>query len=152
VRTALKRSPGLRAFSIVWLGQLVSLLGTGMTSFALSVWAWQETGSATAMSLLLLFAIGPAIVLGPIAGAMTLLVFIPQPEATSEGIAARGLLWSESIYGFRYILVRRGLLGLQLVFLVVNLAGVFQWALQSPMILARTGQDSRALGTVLSAA
>jgi hypothetical protein len=43
-----QRSPGVRAFSVVWFGQLVSMLGTGMTRLALSVWAWQETGSATA--------------------------------------------------------------------------------------------------------
>jgi DHA3 family macrolide efflux protein-like MFS transporter len=65
-----QRSPGMRAFSVVWFGQLISMLGTSMTSFALSVWAWQETGSATAMPLLLFFAIGPAIVLGPVAGAI----------------------------------------------------------------------------------
>jgi DHA3 family macrolide efflux protein-like MFS transporter len=84
--------------------------------------------------------------------AMILLISIPQPETSAEGRAALGSLWSESLYGFRYIPARPGLLGLQLVFLVVNFAGVFQWALQSPMILARTGQDSRALGIVLSAA
>jgi len=70
VETALKRSPGMRAFSVVWLGQLVSMLGTRMTSFALAVWAWQKAGSATALSLLLFFTIGPAIVLGPVAGAI----------------------------------------------------------------------------------
>ena len=81
---------------------------------------------------------------------MIALVYIPQPETTSEGKEARRSLWHESSYGFRYILKRPGLLGIQLVFLAVNFAGVFQWALQSPMILARTGQDSRALGIVLS--
>jgi MFS family permease len=264
----LKRSAGMRDFTIAWFGQLVSMLGTGMTSFAIAFWAWEKTGSATALSLLLFFAIGPAILLGSTAGAivdrgnrklvmiladvgaavstavvlllyatgnlqiwhmyvtnllagvsqafqgpafsasitvmvpkeqysrangmmtlvysipevaapllagvlihvigisgivsidlltfafaviMVALVHIPQPETTSEGKEAHGSLWNESIYGFRYILKRPGLLGLQVVFLAVNFAGVFQWALQSPMILARTGQDSQALGIVLSA-
>jgi hypothetical protein len=200
----LARSGGMRTFSVIWFGQLVSMLGTGMTSFALSLWAWGETGSATTMSLLLFFAVGPAFsasitlmvpreqhsrangmmtlvhyipeVVAPLSAAslvqavgigrimmidlltfglavaMTFLVTIPQPETSAEGRAAHGSLWSESVYGFRYILARPGLLGLQLVFLVINVAGVFQWVLQSPMILARTGQDSRALGVVLSAA
>lgn len=243
------------------------MLGSRMTSFALAVWAWQITGSATALSLLMFFAIGPAILLGPVAGVfvdrwsrklviiladvgaalstavvllfygtghlqiwhiyaanllaavshafqgpafsasitllvpkgqygranglmtlvhyipevvaplaagflvqaigisrvmvmdlltfcfavvMATLVYVPQPETTDEGRAARGSLWNESGYGLRYILRRPGLLGIQLVFLAVNFAGVFQWALQSPMILARTGQDSRALGVVLA--
>jgi hypothetical protein len=33
------RPTGMRGFTIVWLGQLVSLLGTGMTQFALMIWA-----------------------------------------------------------------------------------------------------------------
>lgn len=268
VEITLKRFTGMRYFTIVWFGQLVSMLGTRMTSFALAVWAWEITGSATSLSLLMLFAFGPGILLGPIAGVivdrwsrklviiladvgaalstvavlvlyatgnlqiwhmyvanlvagvfhafqqpafsasitmmvpkeqysrangmmslvhyipevvapllagvlvqaigisrimiidlltfafavvMAALIHIPQPEMTAEGKEARGSLWHESIYGFRYILKRPGLLGLQVVFLAVNFAGVFQWALQSPMILARTGQDSRALGIVLSA-
>lgn len=35
------------AFTLVWIGQLVSLTGSEMTRFALVFWAWQETGSAT---------------------------------------------------------------------------------------------------------
>jgi DHA3 family macrolide efflux protein-like MFS transporter len=227
----------MRDFTIAWFGQLVSRLGTGMTSLPIAVWAREKTGSATALSLLLFFAIGPAILLGSTAGAivdrgnrklmmiladvgaavstavvlllyatgnlqiwhmyvanllagvsqafqgpafsasitvmapkeqysrangmmtlvysipevaapllagilirvigisgivsidlltfafaviMVVLVHIPQPETTSEGKEARGSLWNESIYGFRYILKRPGLLGLQVVFLAVN--------------------------------
>ena len=29
----------MRAFVIIWLGQLVSMMGTGMTRFALTIWA-----------------------------------------------------------------------------------------------------------------
>jgi DHA3 family macrolide efflux protein-like MFS transporter len=57
-------------FSVVWLGQVVSLLGTGMTQFALTIWAWQVTGQATALALVGFFGYFPRIVLTPLAGAL----------------------------------------------------------------------------------
>ena len=40
----------MRAFLIVWAGQLVSLLGTAMTQFALTIWAYQLTKSVFSFS------------------------------------------------------------------------------------------------------
>ena len=37
--TVRARPAGMRAFVIIWLGQLVSMMGTGMTRFALTIWA-----------------------------------------------------------------------------------------------------------------
>lgn len=65
-----KQPVGMRAFTIVWIGQVISLLGTGMTSFALIIWAWQKTGSATALALMTFFYFGPTVLLSPIAGAL----------------------------------------------------------------------------------
>ena len=42
-----KSPAGMTAFSIIWLGQVVSLLGSAMTWFAFTIWAWQKTGQAT---------------------------------------------------------------------------------------------------------
>lgn len=41
----------MRTFIIIWLGQLVSTVGSYMTSFALTLWVWEVTGSATALAL-----------------------------------------------------------------------------------------------------
>jgi len=57
-------------FSIVWLGQLISMTGSGMTRFALTIWVWQETGEATALALVAVFSFAPGILLSPIAGAI----------------------------------------------------------------------------------
>jgi len=57
-------------FSVVWLGQVVSLLGTGMTQFALTIWAWQVTGQATALALVGFFGYFPRIIFTPLAGAL----------------------------------------------------------------------------------
>jgi DHA3 family macrolide efflux protein-like MFS transporter len=64
------RPSGMLGFSVVWLGQVVSLLGTGMTQFALTIWAWQVTGQATALALVGFFGYFPRIVLTPLAGAL----------------------------------------------------------------------------------
>lgn len=64
------RPGGMSAFSVVWAGQLVSFLGTGMTRFALTIWAWKVTGSATALALVGFFSFGPIVLLSPVAGAL----------------------------------------------------------------------------------
>ena len=37
----------MHTFFKIWIGQLVSIIGSGLTSFALGVWIFQETGRAT---------------------------------------------------------------------------------------------------------
>jgi MFS transporter, DHA3 family, macrolide efflux protein len=61
---------GFRGFTLFWLGQMVSLLGTSMTRFALTIWVWQETGEATALALVAFFSFAPAVLFSPIAGAL----------------------------------------------------------------------------------
>jgi DHA3 family macrolide efflux protein-like MFS transporter len=62
------RFPGLRNFLLIWIGQLVSLLGSGLTSFALGVWIYQRTGSVTLLSFNMLAYSLPHILLSPVAG------------------------------------------------------------------------------------
>ncbi len=64
------RPSGMFGFSIVWLGQLVSMSGSGMTRFALTIWVYEETGQATALALVAIFSFAPAIFFSPIAGAI----------------------------------------------------------------------------------
>ncbi|HEX6862095.1 MAG TPA: MFS transporter, partial [Thermoanaerobaculia bacterium] len=61
---------GMRRFLVIWTGQVLSNLGSGLTAFALGVWAFRETGSATALSLITLFATLPNTLLSPLAGAL----------------------------------------------------------------------------------
>ena len=63
-------SRGMRVFLIIWLGQLVSLVGSGLTSFALGLWVYQHTGSVTRFALIGLFTALPNIALSPLAGAL----------------------------------------------------------------------------------
>jgi len=61
---------GTRTFAIVWFGQLISFIGSGMTSFALGVWVYQTTTSITQFALISLCIVLPSVVLGPLAGAL----------------------------------------------------------------------------------
>jgi DHA3 family macrolide efflux protein-like MFS transporter len=45
------RPAGMAAFIVVWLGQVVSLLGTTMSTFGLTLWAYEATGLATPLAL-----------------------------------------------------------------------------------------------------
>ena len=66
---ALSKPKGMVAFTIIWAGQLVSVLGTSMTQFALMIWVWDRTHEATATVLMGAFSFAPLLVLTPIAGA-----------------------------------------------------------------------------------
>lgn len=43
---------GMRAFVLLWATQGLSTLGSSMTSYALVVWAYEQTGSAFSTALL----------------------------------------------------------------------------------------------------
>jgi len=262
-----KHRTGLSAFILVAIGQMISLLGSGMTQFGLAIWIFQESGRATDFSLLAVTGFAPIVIFSPIAGALVdrwnrkfvmmisdlaaglttvvvfflitsgnleiwhlyitnffsgvfqafqfpaysaaitmmvpkeqygrangivaiagpasnilapvfaaallatiglegimlidilsfsaaigalLLVYIPQPKETEEGKRSRGSIWSESLFGFRYIFSRPSLLGLQLIFFYLNLVGSIGFTLQTPMILASTGNNEDVLAVVMS--
>jgi DHA3 family macrolide efflux protein-like MFS transporter len=252
------RPTGMRAFWIIWAGQVISLLGTSMTNFGLTIWAFEKTGEATALAMIGFCFVTPMVILSPTAGAIVdrsnrklmmmlsdlaaglttivqltlfatgnleiwhlyitaavagtfqtfqwpafsaamtlmlpkeqygrangllelanaasnifapllagallsiigltglmaidivsfafaigalLLVYVPQPERSEAGREAKASLWQESLYGFRHIIRRPSLLGLQLVFMGGNLFA-------SLVMSAWGGPKRRALGVL----
>ena len=257
----------MRSFMVIWVGQMFSLLGTSMSGFGLTVWAYELTGKATALALVGFFFVTPMLIVSPLAGALVdrsnrkfmmmlsdlssgvatisilalylagnlqiwhlyvanafmgtfqafqwpafsaaittmlpkeqygranglmsltetgpdilapimagallgviglggiltidlvtlsiailtlLAVHVPQPPVSQTGLESRGSLWKEMAYGFSFILKRPSLLGLQIVFLVGNFFFSIAFTLFAPMILARTGNNELALGTINS--
>lgn len=61
---------GMKGFLLIWIGQLVSILTSSMSSFALSIWMYEQTQSATAMSLMQVCFITPFLIMSPIAGVL----------------------------------------------------------------------------------
>lgn len=45
----------MHTFIVLWLGQMVSSIGSSMTYFALTLWVWQRTESVTAIALITFF-------------------------------------------------------------------------------------------------
>jgi DHA3 family macrolide efflux protein-like MFS transporter len=68
--TPAKRPSGMFGFSIVWAGQIVSVLASNMSWFALTIWAFEKTGSATVLGILQVSFLLPFLIVSPIAGAM----------------------------------------------------------------------------------
>jgi len=57
-------------FLLLWSGQLISAIGSGLTSFGLGIYIFQQTGKASAMALIILLAFLPGLLLSPIAGVL----------------------------------------------------------------------------------
>jgi len=64
------QSAGMLAFMTISFGQLVSILGSTMSAFALTIWAWQVTGQATTLALVTFATFAPSILVSPLAGAL----------------------------------------------------------------------------------
>jgi MFS family permease len=60
----------MTAFLIIWLGQIVSVLASGMSQFALTIFLYQKTNSATALGMMQVFYITPFLLISPFAGVM----------------------------------------------------------------------------------
>ncbi|MAT97612.1 MAG: MFS transporter [Anaerolineaceae bacterium] len=60
----------MRTFFIIWIGQLISIIGSGLTGFGLAVWIYQQTGQATPFALTVMFGNIPQVLLSPFAGAL----------------------------------------------------------------------------------
>ncbi len=59
---------GMRAFFTIWTGQLVSLIGSQLTGFALGVWVYDQTKSVLLLAITQVASQIPYVVLSPLAG------------------------------------------------------------------------------------
>lgn len=263
-----KRPSGMFGLTIVMIGQAISILASSMTGFALSIWVFQQTNSATSLGIMqtaftlpylliipvagvmvdrynrkLMMAIsdlaaglgtlvililyvtnnlqvwhfylvnaiiglgnafqwpaysaaittmvskeqygrangmmslvqaGPNVVAPLLAGALLpfiglvgimlidvttfilaigalLLVHIPPPVKTVDGLEGKGNFLHEATFGFKYIFKRPSLLGYVILLFIANFFLGIPNSVQVPMVLLRTGNDSLILGAVETA-
>lgn len=66
----MKNNKGFKKFLIVWLGQLISSIGSGLTAFALGIYIFNRTHSAANYSFIVLAAFLPSFLLKPIGGTL----------------------------------------------------------------------------------
>jgi len=58
----------MRTFFTIWIGQLVSLLGSQLTGFALGVWVYDQTHSVSMLAFVQVAIQAPFVLLSPLAG------------------------------------------------------------------------------------
>ena len=63
-------SHSLRSFFIIWIGQLVSLVGSQLTGFALGVWVYDQTKSVMLLAITQVAFQAPQIIFSPLAGVL----------------------------------------------------------------------------------
>src|SRR5258706_13829353 len=121
---------GLPAFLLVWITQFLSVLGTQMTQFALTLWIYEGTERVSALALQQVFFITPFLLVTPVAGSMVdrynrkLMMMISDLGA---GPATIGLL----------LLQATGRLELWHLYVAASLSGTFaafQWPAYSASI------------------
>lgn len=113
----------MTSFVVIWVGQVVSTLGSGLTGFALAVWVYQQTGSTTRFALIAFVTFLPGILLSPLAGALAdrwdrrLAMIVSDLGAAGATLALVLLIW-------------RGRLELWQIYLlmfVVSAFGALRW-------------------------
>lgn len=83
-------------------------------------------------------------------GTVFLVVIPPRPRDEQTDREEQRGMWRDCVIGFRFILRRPGLLGLQSILFLTYLLGVMGWLTLVPMVLARTGDNQAQLGVVQS--
>ncbi|MEU1394771.1 amino acid adenylation domain-containing protein [Micromonospora zamorensis] len=91
--------PSLTVFYLIALGQLVSLIGSGLTGFGMGLRVYQQTGSVSLFATATVLALLPAVVLSPIAGALAdrwdrrLIMIVADCVAATGTVSLALLLW-----------------------------------------------------------
>jgi MFS transporter, DHA3 family, macrolide efflux protein len=120
----MKTFAGKKAFYLLVAGQTISLLGSGLTRFALMIWAYRTDGSATALVLLGFFSYITYILASPIAGVLI-------DRLNRKWIMFTADLLSGMVTAALLVLYTQGQMQLWHLYVAEGLSGMFE-AFQSP--------------------
>jgi DHA3 family macrolide efflux protein-like MFS transporter len=146
---ALQAYAGMGAFTVIWVGQLATMVGSAMTRFAFIFTVYRVSGRATDVTLVTLASFLPKILLSPVAGA--LVDRIPAKLALALTDTGGGCSVALAV-----VLSTTGHLHTPEIYAVAALAGTFE-AFQYPafsaslVTMVRPDQLSRADGMLSSA-
>ena len=87
------RKRSVRRFLLLWAGELVSSIGSGLTSFGLGVYVFRQTGSAADMALVSLLAFLPTLLLSVPAGVLADRYDRRLLMMAGDGCSALGILY-----------------------------------------------------------
>jgi MFS transporter, DHA3 family, macrolide efflux protein len=120
----------MRKYLIIWIGEVASTLGSGLTSFALGVWIYEQTNSVSMLTLNMLAYVLPHLLFTPIAGVIAdrwnrkLVIVIGD-----TGVALTALVV--------FLLIVTGNLRIGYVYILTTIAatiGTLQWPAYSALI------------------
>ncbi|MFF2644775.1 amino acid adenylation domain-containing protein [Streptomyces niveus] len=125
-------APDLRKFALIAFGQLLSMMGSGLSTLVLSIWVLEQTGSLTSFAVVSAIGLLPGILVGPIAGTVA-----------DRWDRRKVMLASDSTAGLSMavlvVLMQSDGLHLWHVYLVVSVTSV-AGAFQRPAYLAAVAQ------------
>lgn len=108
----------MKKFVAIWIGELISSIGSGMTAFAVSIYVYQLTGSATWVSVAALLAYLPTILLNPVGGILADRYDRRLMMICGDSFSAVGLL-------FIFVSIQTGHAGVLPVCIGVTISSVF---------------------------
>lgn len=108
----------MKKFMTIWIGELISSIGSGMTAFAVSIYVYQLTGSATWVSVAALLAYLPMILLNPVGGILADRYDRRLMMICGDSFSVLGLL-------FIFICIQTGHAGVLPVCIGVTISSVF---------------------------
>lgn len=82
-----------KKFMILWFGQFIASVGNGLTSFGLGVYVFEQTGKASSMALITLFAFLPGLLLSVFAGILADRYDRRMLMILGDGLSAIGLVY-----------------------------------------------------------
>jgi len=125
-----KHPSGMIGLTIVLAGQAVSILASSMTGFALSIWVFQQTSSATSLGIMQTAFTLPYLLIIPLAGVMVdrynrkLMMMVSDLAAGLGTIAILILLTTDSLQVWHFYVVNA----------LIGLGNAFQWPAYSAAI------------------
>lgn len=145
------RISGMRAFVLLGIGQVFSIFGTSLSSFALGVWVFEQTQSVMQFALVTIFITVPGIVIKPVAGAL-----VDRWDRRAVLIGSDALAALLTVLTF--VLVQNGQLTVWYIYvmtLVQTIATAFQLpassaAMQLLVPATQFGRASGAIGAIKS--
>jgi len=125
-----KKPSGMKGFMLVWLGQIVSVLASSMTGFALTLWVYEQTESAMALAGMQVAFITPFLLISPLAGVWVdrynrKLMMMVSDLAAALGTVSILLLYSFDVLEIWHLFVVNAIIGL---------GNTFQWPAYSAAI------------------
>lgn len=115
-----KEKSNIRDFALLFTGQIISQLGTNMTSFALIIWIYTKSGQAMASSLLAVCGSVPYLIVS-LAGAL-LADYVCEPFMQKSG----------KVQSLLSVIVGSGNgAGIGMIFVMAGLTGIFLLAILS---------------------